>query len=127
MDADWDEYRRRRRAFWRALLLVPIWFVPGGLINRRLHDLGVHGSAGFLAALPLMVIIAGFYLRRILWRCPRCGRPFHFSPLYSNPFGRRCIHCGLPLWAPASRPSPSGSMAAADAADGKPETLLDDF
>jgi hypothetical protein len=34
------------------------------------------------------------------WPCPRCGQPF-LQPMdgWSNPFLRRCPHCGLPKWA----------------------------
>jgi hypothetical protein len=34
VDPSWDEYRRPRRAFWLALLIVPLWIVPGSLIRR---------------------------------------------------------------------------------------------
>jgi hypothetical protein len=108
MDSSWAEYKRRRRAFWLALCLAPLWIIPGALISSLLVVAGLgYKWVTFLAvALPPLVSIEVAYTRWIRWRCPRCGKPFHFGWLYGNALSRRCIHCGLPLWTTGDQPRP---------------------
>lgn len=99
----WDEYKRRRRAFRSAFFLWPLWvIVPGSLIRALLVRLGMDdGLAFFLVAVPAIIYVLVANYRRMTWPCPRCGRPFHvnWGRLYGNAWSRRCVHCGLPLWA----------------------------
>lgn len=46
-----------------------------------------------------MAIWFALAIRRMAWKCPRCGKPFHRSPLVHNPVARRCLNCRLPKWA----------------------------
>ena len=46
MDPPWDEYRRRRRTFRLALLLFPLWLVPGATIQEFLAGYGFSATSG---------------------------------------------------------------------------------
>ena len=107
MDPAWEEYRRRRRALWLALLLVPLWMFPGSIISSVLLGRGLDAEwvAFLFVAAPLVINLMVAYLRWMFWLCPRCGRPFHFGWFtYGNPFALRCVHCGLAKWSPGSEP-----------------------
>jgi hypothetical protein len=103
MDAAWDELRRRRRAFWLTILLLPLWLVPGGMIQHVLAGFGF-GAASLVTFLvvvvPPLACVGIGYLRLIFWPCPHCGSCFHVTWWYGNMFARRCVHCGLPKWTP---------------------------
>jgi hypothetical protein len=108
MDPAWEDYRRRRRGFWLALVLLPLWLIPGALIQEFLARRGFGGThwINFPAVLvPPMIHPVVAYFRRIFWPCPRCGRPFFLTWSGCNWFARRCLHCGLPKWAPAQGPA----------------------
>ncbi len=103
--AKWQQYRRQEWARW--LLLV-------GIVPVLWASYTVHGLVGFpdsevgepsllqLTHLPfaaLYVIIALNNASRLLvWRCPRCGEPFHRSRTKWSVFARHCLHCQLPKW-----------------------------
>jgi hypothetical protein len=114
MDPAWDEYRRRRRAFWLAIPLSLLWLAPGSLLCYFLVRCGLRYDLAFLFAIALSMLgnILIAHLKCMFWPCPRCGRPFHTTWCYGSWFARRCIHCGLPKWAPskaiegANPPSP---------------------
>jgi hypothetical protein len=100
-DPSWDEYRRRRRAFRFALILFPLWIVPGALIQDFLAGCGFNAISlvTFLAVVvPPLACVAVVYLRWIFWLCPQCGWPFRLTWLGVHWFTRRCVHCGLPMW-----------------------------
>ena len=104
MCPSWDEYRRRYRAFWLALVLTPLWVILGAVIRGFLIAGGMNVElAGLLTCTLPLVPLAVAHIRRILCACPGCGRPFHCTWLYGRMFNRRCIHCGLPKWTPASK------------------------
>ena len=106
MNPIWDEYRRRRRSFRLSLIRAPVWILLGAVINRVLvgFGLGLSDSVNFLViALPVVISIKVPYYKWLLWPCPRCGQPFHFSWVYDTWFSnfawvRKCGHCGLPRW-----------------------------
>jgi hypothetical protein len=106
MDPAWDEYRRRRRAWWLALLLFPLWLFPGGMIQHILAGYGFRANSlvTFLAVVvPPMACMMVAHLRLMFWPCPHCGRSFHVCWWYGNAFARRCVHCGLPKWTPEQK------------------------
>lgn len=107
MDPAWDDYRQRRLASRSALLLALVWILPGSVIRHNLVSHGWDESTALVLAVasPMLVILSVTHLRRMLWPCPRCGRPFHASWCYGNLFARRCVHCGLPKWAPMQKPA----------------------
>ena len=101
MDAAWAELKRRRLLFRLTLLFALLWFLPGAMLTEFLVRDGVNKNLAFflIMALPILGSIAVAHLRRILWPCPKCKHHFHGTWFYGNPFSRRCLHCGLPLWA----------------------------
>src|SRR5215208_3223340 len=102
MDSVWEEYKRRRRAVWLAFLSFPFWIIPLAAIGDILRRIGFPRNSWvelpFLGA-PL-VFVAVVHLRFWFWPCPRCGRPFRSKWCGNGYFARRCLHCGLPKWAP---------------------------
>jgi len=96
-DAAWRNYRSRRNQFLFLLLgLLPVLtFV--GYVTRSLHALWPFTSIVGASWLVLLIIARS---RLSEWPCPRCGKPFFtrawFS--FSDPFVRRCFHCGLPKY-----------------------------
>ncbi len=108
MDPAWDEFRRRRRAFWLAILSLPLWLVPMGTIQHFLAGRGYGATSlvTFLAVVPPLACLAVVSLRRTFWPCPSCGRPFHTTWWYGNNwFARQCGHCGLPKWTSKQKPA----------------------
>ena len=97
--AAWRVYRRRRNAFLLCWLGVPLLVVAVEV------GLGPIVSAPVVQELSLVLLflwMTGCVLGGLLWSffpCPRCGKPFHMSFLWSNALARRCLHCRLPKWA----------------------------
>lgn len=108
MHPAWNEYRRRRRARRLAIFLLPLWLVPGAVMNYLLVSWGLADrdlrSLAVTSPPVLIFLVANRRLRT--FACPRCGQPFQGSWLNANAFARRCLYCGLPLWA-----DPSGANA----------------
>ena len=101
----WRRYRRSSRAFWILFEL----FLPGVAgANRVLGSARGGGTAIFVVAFAWMVAFAVVGYRKWNLRCPRCGELFFHAfddrpwrmVWRHNPFARRCMHCGLPKWAP---------------------------
>jgi hypothetical protein len=89
----WREYRRRVRAL---LASCAVTAVVAGLVSAPGEPAGqlarrVLLSAGLTACVAAVVWFACF-------RCPFCGRHFHWTWWVSNPFARRCLHCGFEKW-----------------------------
>ncbi|SIO58893.1 hypothetical protein SAMN05444166_5850 [Singulisphaera sp. GP187] len=102
MDPAWDEFRRRQRAFWLAILLCPPWFAFGSLLCDFIARFGLNYDILFIliAALPALGNIMVAHWRKLFWPCPNCGRPFHLTWFYGNLMARECVHCDLRKWAP---------------------------
>lgn len=103
----WRRYRRWARAFW----IVALSYLPGvALIDRMVRS--THGNAAntvtFYVALAWLVatLVTGYCKGN--FTCPRCGESYFAiwlqgrwrQGVWSNIFARRCLHCGLPKWAP---------------------------
>jgi hypothetical protein len=92
----WDDYRRRRRRLFDI-------FVGGFAVIALWSFLFRNNAIQALAPLilcpiwMLTVIVLSIPLSR--FKCPRCGRPFFQTWLYHNAFARKCVHCGLRMWA----------------------------
>jgi len=98
----WRTYKVLRFLF----LLLGIGWVPFGYGIITLTD---HWNSNSTTAYPAMVawvlvllwVIAACVVgsMRVLWPCPRCGKPFR-GLFRLRPFlPKRCVHCGLPRWA----------------------------
>jgi hypothetical protein len=91
----WREYRRRVRALLGAggatlvVAAAVAAFAPAGELAALLRRALL--SAGLTACVAALAWLAGF-------RCPFCGRPFHWTWWISNPLARRCLHCGFEKW-----------------------------
>jgi len=94
----WKSYRVKGWAFAIiALTLLPAILLLGGWVDRAWKLEG----GGFLAVGALwasLLLIPGFLVRGFL--CPRCNEPFFDKGLVYFFWARRCVHCGLPKWAP---------------------------
>jgi hypothetical protein len=106
--AAWYDLRWRRIMFWAVF----ISYIPGvAFINFAMGPslsalTGVKPDNVVLTiALCWMIAFAIAGLRLSLFRCPRCGRSFFSTSLYTNSFARKCVHCGLPNWAGADEPN----------------------
>lgn len=106
----WCEYKRRRFAFRLALLLSLPLVILGFLIGTRLRADGLNALANIQFFMIPFAPIVITHIRRMLWPCPRCGRPFHVTWSYGNPYSRRCVHCGLPKWEPVSMVKASSGL-----------------
>lgn len=88
----WAEHRKRQR--WAFAFLLT--FVPAMLLFGAIpQELGGSGAFGALTAMVWLPAILVSGLRLACWRCPRCGRFFHWSWLATSPLNSRCLHCGL--------------------------------
>ena len=104
----WEQYRRRRNAFWAAfatfavvvlLSVIDASLDPGQQLIQRFWWIG------------LLVFVWGYVSQILLtwWPCPQCKQPyFRRSMFYGNWFTNKCLHCGLPKWAEPS-PVPRGA------------------
>jgi hypothetical protein len=94
-EAEWRDYRKRRRLFW----IVWLTYIPGVIaIALPLQYLFASETPIYFVALGWM---AAFFLsgwRLGSWPCPRCGKWFFAKWWYGNLFARRCVHCKLPKW-----------------------------
>ena len=84
----WRDYRTRQRAVVIAALAVAA------------ARLAAHASGSWAAIAPLATAAAATAcVAAVVWfamfRCPFCANHFHWTWLVSNPFARRCLHCGF--------------------------------
>jgi ribosomal protein L37E len=96
----WREYRRINRRFVLALLACfPLNIFMMYFGEKLFHTF----DAFFVFAFSWVGLINYYAIRKMLWRCPRCGKRFAFwgwFPFFGMPtLERRCAHCGLPRYA----------------------------
>jgi hypothetical protein len=96
--AAWRDLRRRRIIFYAVWVgYVPAVFAIYYVALRPLlHVFMIKEDYLVLPVAGLWMVaflVAG--IRVQLFRCPRCHQWF-FAKWYSNPFTRKCLHCGLP-------------------------------
>jgi hypothetical protein len=104
--AQWAEYRRLRKTYWKMLLYCFLLIlIPIGIGRLGLLKCGLHINLSILIC--IVVIIGGslfFYLRawfRLLrWPCPRCRKPFAFSWFKGGWPTNTCKHCGIDIERP---------------------------
>jgi hypothetical protein len=86
--------RRRRKLKWLfTALLILVFYI---LVWRRRWD---YEFVTFLYIIPFFIPTAIYHFVTDYCRCPRCLDYFHGSGLRYNPFARKCLHCGLALYA----------------------------
>ncbi len=85
-----EEIRRRRRlVFVVFLLYIPVVIITFFVFRSDQFTVWV--------ALAWMALCAVTIIRASLSRCPRCGKHYHYKRPTSNPWTRKCLHCGLRL------------------------------
>jgi hypothetical protein len=93
----WQEYRKRRNlALFAFLGYMPVAFVFALVTIRLFHTT----TPAFIAASSWMMFHVVASMRFTSVRCPRCHKWFFRKWWYHNGFARRCVHCGLPKYAP---------------------------
>ena len=103
-----DEYYREQWSGYyaeRGRLLRLIFSLAGGVaVLFAINWWAIERQSSLRSVLSVSTLILMFALalqwevfnwRMRVWDCPRCGEYFFASTLFSNPFGRRCRHCGL--------------------------------
>jgi hypothetical protein len=94
----WQEYRRIWR---RSVLRAAGLFFGGGLFAAVMS--GIFSVPDWLEVVLLLPALIGAVVVSqppMRWQCPRCEKPFFARRIGYNSFSRRCLHCGLPKWAP---------------------------
>ncbi|HKU45715.1 MAG TPA: hypothetical protein VJQ58_02455 [Burkholderiales bacterium] len=77
---------RQQRMAYLLLGLIPFVLVAG-YFTRIVF---------ILAAIAYGVLLLAYSLRLAFTECPRCENFYHWN-WWSNPWTRRCLHCGLRL------------------------------
>jgi hypothetical protein len=71
--------------------------IPFVLVAAAQSALPPGSEAAFIAAGALYgVLLLAYSLRLAFTECPRCQGFYHWK-LWSDPFTKRCLHCGLSL------------------------------
>jgi hypothetical protein len=92
----WQDLKRRERIFGILFLTyIPAGLAIGVPLSKRVHS----GWPFYVVSGMWMAAVAFSYLRYVWWRCPKCHERFFYKGLFSNPITRRCLHCGLKMWA----------------------------
>jgi len=73
-------------------LLLMLLFVPS---VAMLHKVTGSDQISMIAAILLVITIAGFLLSVAFVKCPRCEKLFFSKWYWSNGFALKCVHCGL--------------------------------
>ncbi len=90
----WRDYRARRRAVVAfAAAGIPLRWIIASL-ERITASAGPGHALAAAWATALVAAVAWF----AAFRCPFCAAHFHWTWLVSNPFARRCLHCGFERW-----------------------------
>jgi ribosomal protein L37E len=84
-------------------LFLGLFFGGGAVTGLLVAALGTRAPDWLwpVAMLPWMVAAIVKSQGAIRVPCPRCGKPFNSTSWSYNGLARRCMHCGLPKWAPA--------------------------
>ena len=108
----WIRYANAQRS---TLLSVGLFLGGGGLSALLVTALGT-SAPGWLwpvAMLPWIIAAIAKSQAAVRAPCPRCDKPFHSTSWGHNAFARRCLHCGLPKWAPEDPRGPAVQDVAA--------------
>jgi predicted RNA-binding Zn-ribbon protein involved in translation (DUF1610 family) len=98
-ESRWQFLRRQYRLLWALMLtFFPAVFIIGFGGSARWHSIIPLFAVWLCWAVPLTVIGRRF----TVFPCPQCGRAFFRRGGMSrlSAFEPRCVHCGLPMWAP---------------------------
>ncbi len=91
----WLDYRARLLALVVALVGLVLW--AGGLGAALGGVMGDEGAAHAVAA-AWLTASAWALGRFAAFRCPFCGKCFHWTLWFANPIAAACLHCGFEKW-----------------------------
>lgn len=91
----WQRYRRMAR----LRLVASVAFLPLSAAVDHVCKWVVMPSLAPAIVFSLVGIAIVTLIVPSTMHCPRCGNTFFFTWWWSNPFARRCVHCGLSKWA----------------------------
>jgi hypothetical protein len=91
----WASYRRHCGiAVLCCVLFVPVFIAATKIANYFKYD-----WITTVVAVPWAMISFALVLKCQFFDCPRCGKPFSTTYLYSPGWlARKCLHCGLPKY-----------------------------
>lgn len=90
----WLDYRNRLAALVAAIVGLVLW--AGGADAPLRAALGEAALNGLAAAWITGSVAALGWLAA--FRCPFCGKCFHWDLWIANPVARACLHCGFERW-----------------------------
>jgi hypothetical protein len=101
-DGPYADAWRRQRVWERLLWVVPLGGAAALVVVIQISVSITRRPADWLRPFGFLWFIgsAVVVIRRSLFRCPRCRKPFYRRRFWKNDFARRCMNCGLPKWAP---------------------------
>ena len=128
LDRHWEDYRKRRRSFWKTFLSIPLLMALCAVIvvvaQPEPGPLAV--ALAFAIACGLLIAFVVYlraWFRLLTWPCPVCGRCFA-SSWWSTWPTNTCKHCGAELGSTQQAASPNGgpapSLGNSEAAGGPP-------
>ena len=106
----WDRLVRRELIALTAVVAFPVAIFAGVSIAALAGD-----EKPILVCFGAWAVVAGVCLfRSYRTPCPACGRAFYMpAPVASNPFARKCPHCGVAKFSPcAGCKSPGNTILA---------------
>ena len=115
----WQKYRTRRLVFWLFVFfgLACIVVLPQqALLYINRDQVRMNKNVVFLVSVSIFLPILFFLSHRLgHCKCPNCGKPFHFNPLYlyGNLLSSSCVNCHTPVGGPSADSGPateSGKM-----------------
>jgi hypothetical protein len=90
----WLDYRNRLAALVAAMVGLVLWAGGADVLLRGVLDqtaLNAVAAAWVTGSLAAVGWLGAF-------RCPFCGKPFHWDLWVANPIARQCLHCGFERW-----------------------------
>jgi Zn ribbon nucleic-acid-binding protein len=88
----WRDYRTRRRLFAASIAA----FVP--VLAWSTKELIGRDTSGDVLLAAWVTAFVGAAIWFASFRCPFCGKHFHWTLWVANPFSDECLHCGFRRW-----------------------------
>jgi hypothetical protein len=91
----WRDFRNRLCALVVAIAGLVLW-ADG--VDAVLREVGVRDSLVILLEAAWATGSFGALVWFAAFRCPFCGKCFHWTLWTANPVARTCLHCGFQKW-----------------------------
>jgi len=89
----WELYKRRKVLFAFSVPTGLLLCAAGGVLSELTHRPWVFVTVAAIGI--LLPAIAAHYVW--IFPCPKCEKPFASGSFWRNPFGTKCLHCGIPV------------------------------